>query len=920
MRDWKQLLSVRLDALKLPPARQIEIVEELAQHLEDRATELTAGGQDPAHAARLALAELTDQDLLVRGLDRLRQAHATEPVTPGAPRRRWLADLWQDLRYGARALWVSRGFSFAAVLTLTLGIGANTAIFSLINSVLLRPFPYTDAASLVWVSNGASPGAVFSYPETVELREKNDVLAGAVVWGGITASFNADGDTDQVQGLIVSGNYFNELGIGAEHGRVLAPTDDVTPSAHPVVAISYRLWQTRFAGRADIQGHEILLNGHRFTIVGVVDRGFRPPDTTARDIFVPMMMQAVARPPRAGFAGEMNPDLLRTRGNRWVYVVGRLKAGVTPEQAALSLSAMFTSLDREGQPTSQERRISTFPVTDGVPGQRAQVVPVATLLMSTVGVVLLIACANVANLLLSRAAARRREVALRLALGASRWRLIRQFLTESVLLATVGGAGGVALAYGIAALFRAMPPPAGALPMALDFTIDARTLGFTLLLSVLTGIVFGLAPAIRASKPSLVPALKDDAFVPDERSRRVNLRKALVVVEVALSLILLVAAGLFVRSLRQTQAVDTGYAVDRLINAPLNVNLLRYTTAQGQEFYRRVVEQSARIPGVESAAVARVAVFGGGRVSSLTVEGRSSASDIFQSTGGGIVAGDNRDRVNSNVIGPGYFRTMGLSLLRGREFADSDTPQAPRVVIVNQAFVAAHLPDAEPLGHRIRFGADNSPWHTIVGVVTDSKYASMSEPFGPIAFVALSQNHETGMTLHVRTAGTPEPLIPAIRREIQSIEPNLPLPVVQTMADTIGTSLYPARMGAWLIGVLGGLALLLAAIGVYGVLAFSIARRTRELGIRMALGADRRDILRLVLGEGVGLVGLGIALGLGVALFGATPLARFLYGVGTHDLWSFSAAAIVLLVIAVVACLIPARRATRVAPTVALKT
>jgi predicted permease len=634
-----------------------------------------------------------------------------------------------------------------------------------------------------------------------------------------------------------------------------------------------------------------------------------------------MMMQAVMRPPRAGFAGEMNPDLLNVRTNRWIFAMGRAQPGLSRVQIETSLSALATSLDRGRNPSAEPHPISTTPVDQGMPGQRAQIVPVATLLLATVGAVLLIACANVANLLLSRAASRRREIAVRLAIGASRWRLVRQLLTESVMLAVAGGACGVGLAWLIARGFAAAPPPAGALPIGLEFALDGRVLLWTLVLSMTTGLVFGLAPAIRASRPTLLPALRDDAFVPDERSRRFNLRRMLVVIEVALSLALLVAAGLFIRSLVATQSISPGFDADRVIVAPLNVNLLRYTTAQGKDFYQRVVDRVDALPGVEAASVARIQVFGGGRTSSVVIEGRATAdaNNVFQSNAVGLNAGASRTSVNANAVGPGYFRTMGIRLVRGRDFDSTDTPEAPQSVIVNEAFVAMHFPNEEVLARRISFRGPQGPWNTIVGVVANSKYSTLAEPLAPIAYVALSQNHETGVILHVRTAGSPETVLSAVRREIQGLEPNLPLPTVQTMEASIGNSLYAARMGAWLLAVFGGLALLLACIGVYGVLAFSITRRTRELALRQALGAERRDIFTLVLREGMGLVSVGVAVGLAGAFGGATYIARFLYGISARDSATLVAAPAVLLVVALLACLVPARRAMRVEPTAALK-
>ncbi len=918
--DWKAPIATRLAGLRLDPARESEIIDELSSHLDDRVAELTAGGMPLADAKRVALEGLKDEQLLARHMRGLRQANVDPAPVAGAPRGRLLADIKQDVKYGLRALGANKGFTAAAVLTLTLGIGANTAIFSVVNAALFERLPVTDTSTLLYVHNGSSGSAVFAYPEMAEMREKNDVFSGVAAWAPIAASLNADASTDQVGGLIVTGNLFELLGVTAAHGRTLASTDDVTPGAHPVAVISDGLWHRRFGGRADIVGRDVLLNGQRFVIVGVLPPAFRGPVIgQTRDLYVPMMMQPVMRPPRAGYAGEMNPDLLSVRTNRWIFAVGRLKPGVTKAQAEAGLTSLMTSLDRTRQADAREHPMTTSRVDDGAPGQRAQLVPVATLLLSTVGAVLLIACANVANLLLSRAAGRRREIAVRLALGASRWRLVRQFLTESVLLALAGGAGGVLLAWLIAQGFRAWPPPAGALPIALDFTLDTTVLLFTLGLSVVTGLLFGLAPAVRASRPTLVPALRDDGFVPDSKSRRFNLRKTLVVAEVGLSLALLVATGLFVRSLVATQGVSPGFDAERLLNAPLNINLLRYTTDQGREFYARVVERAEAIPGVDGAAVARIQVFGGGRVANFLIEGRAGPAEPGLSTDNRINAQSSQNTVNSNVVSAGYFKAMGIPLRRGREFDASDRPDSLRTIVVNEAFVARHLPDQEALGRRVSFRGPNGPWLEIVGIVGNSKYTTLTEAFSPIVYQPLVQNHETGVTLHVRTSRDPEQIVGAVRREIQALEPNLPVPNVQTMSATISTSLYPARMGAWLLAVFGGLALLLASVGVYGVLAFSITRRTRELAIRMALGAERRDIFKLVLREGMVLAVIGAVLGLIGAGIGATSLAQFLYGISPRDTLAFSAAPLVLLLVALAACLLPARRAMRVPPTTALK-
>jgi predicted permease len=442
---------------------------------------------------------------------------------------------------------------------------------------------------------------------------------------------------------------------------------------------------------------------------------------------------------------------------------------------------------------------------------------------------------------------------------------------------------------------------------------------FSFALSVLTGLIFGLAPALQASRPGLVPSLKDESFVADGRARRFNLKKTLVVAEVALSLMLLAAAGLFIRSLRVAQAIDPGFDIDRLVSAPLTVNLLRYTKAQGREFYRRTVERMEQLPGVEAASIARVAVLSGGnRTTSVLIEGRTLA----ENTG----AGENRagglgvDEARANVVSPGFFRTLGIPVVRGRDFNQLDTDTHPLVAIVNETFAKQFFPNEEAIGKRLTTGgSQTSAWTEIVGIARDAKYATLAETDVPVLYLPITQQHETGVTLYVRTRVSPASLVPQIRQEIRALEPNLPLPTIQTMDDTIGTSLYAPRMGAMLLTVFGGLALLLACLGVYGVLAFSIARRTREIGIRMALGADRRSVFGLVLREGMWLVGVGLAIGLAGALYASKWIQSFLYNVSTRDATTFVTVPVVLVAMALLACYLPARRAMRVSPMQALR-
>jgi macrolide transport system ATP-binding/permease protein len=834
-----------------------------------------------------------------------------------------MGGLLQDLRYGARALLRSRGFTLVAALSLTLGIGANAVIFSLVNATLLRPLSVERPEELVYVFSGSpnSPYNNFSYPDLAELRARNRVFSGLAAYGGIAASLSLGDRAELVAGAIVTGDYFDVLGVRAARGRTFAPEEDRTPNAHPVAVISHGLWQGRFGGEPQVVGRQVTLNSRSFTVIGVLPEYFFDPlSDTARDVYVPMMMQALVRPPRGGYSGEMNPDLLGVRGNRWLWGVGRLKPGVTREQAQASLVALTEEQARSHPDTNANRAATLAPLSEGDPRARRTLLSTATLLLSIVGVVLLIACANVANLLLARSSARRKEVAVRLALGASRFRLVRQLLTESTLLAVLGGALGLFVALWAVDVLRAMPPPPGLLPLTPDFSADWRVLAFTLGLSLLTGVLFGLVPALQASRPDLIPALKDEPSAPEHAGRRFNLRSALVVAQVAMSLVLLIAAGLFVRSLWRAAAVEPGFAADRILTAQLNINLLRYTRAQGREFYRQAVERVRAVPGVESASLARnVPLGGGGSVRSLLVEGQRDSGNIARSEGGGVSAGDDPNLVNVNVIGAGYFQTTGISLLGGRDFDERDAEDRPGVVIVNESFVARHFNGQGALGQRLSFRGAEGPWYEIVGVARDSKYRALSEGPTPFVYLPLAQNHETGMTLLVRTAGDPAAVAAAVRSEVQAIDRNVPLTGVRPMTELIGNSLYAARMGATLLGVFALVALTLAAVGVYGVMAFSVARRTREIGIRMALGAGRRDVLRLVLKEGMTLVAVGVGVGLMTAAAVTRLLAGFLYGVSVTDAATFIAVPAALALVALAACYVPARRATKVDPLVALR-
>jgi len=829
--------------------------------------------------------------------------------------------LWQDLRYAFRVLRASPGFAAVAVLSLALGIGANTSIFSVVNAALLRPLPVTDPDRLMFVFNGttASPWGGSSYPDYLDYRNHNKAFSDLFAYSSITVSARSDDQTDLISGSIVSGNFFDVMGLRAALGRTFAPEEDKTPNTHPVAVISHGLWQRRFGGDPKVIGQQIALNGHAFTVVGVTSAGFNGPEVLENnDIYVPMMMQALVRPPRGGFSGDMNPDLVSKRRSRWLKMIGRLNPGVSFEQAQTATTTIAAGLE-QAYPEDNRNTIATlFPVSKIDPQGYPQLLSVAGLLLAVVGIVLLIACANVANLLLARASGRRREIAVRLAMGASRSRLVRQLLTESLLISLAGGVAGLLFALWTIDVLKSATPPDGIFSFTLDYRLDGRVLAFTFALSLATGVLFGLAPALQASRPDLVPALKDETSAAVHGHRRFNLRNALVVAQVALSLVLLIGAGLFLRSLNNAQTIDPGFTADKILDAQLNINLLRYTKTQGQQFYGQVIERIEALPGVESASLARVVpLSGGGRTSSLHIQGEQGPDNGNRSERTGLP--DNAYAVNSNVVGLKYFSTMGIPLLQGRDFNAQDNESAPLAVIVNEAFGRRHFPGEDALGKRISFRGDNGPWSEIVGVVGDSKYRSLGENARPSAFVPLAQNHETGMTLHVRAAGTPLSIASSVRREVQELDPNLAVTSLQPLSDVVAASLFAARMGATLLAIFGLLALLLAAIGLYGVMSYAVSRRTREIGIRMALGAGSGNVLRLVMKEGLTLVTGGVAAGLIVAAAATRLLASFLYGVSPLDAITFVAIPLVLALVALFASYAPARRAARVDPMIALR-
>ena len=812
-----------------------------------------------------------------------------------------MENLLKDIRYGFRLMLKSRGLTIVAVLSLALGIGANTAIFTFVDKLLLRTLPVEQPEQLVTIASHNGENTSFSYPLYKDFRDRNEVFSGLFAYSSAPFSLSDSGDTERISGVLVSGNYFDTLGVKAALGRTFLPDEDATPGTHPVAVLSYGLWQRRFGSDPHILSKTIGLNGVTFGVVGVAPAEFTGMERgSSPEIYVPMMMENEAMPSWS--------NALNSRNMSWLEMMGRMKPGVSREQAQASLSVTANQIAQAGE----EKNIdSEMVVGDGSKGQVYRVREVSKpliMLMVVVALVLLIACANVANLLLARAGVRRKEIAIRLAVGAGRGRLVRQLLTESITLSVLGGIAGLVVARWLTNMLLAFQPPNS---ISLDDRLDLRVLGFSLMLSLVTGIVFGLAPALQASRPDLVSALKDETPTVGRGARRLSMRNLLVVAQVALSLMVLIGAGLCVRSLQNLISIDAGFDPAKVMVMSLDLALNGYKEAQGQQFYSEAVERVSALPGVESVSLAAVVPLGGGGMRrSVQVEGYTQQP------------GEPPLNFNMNVIGLNYFRTMGMPLAQGRDFGPQDREGAPRVVIINETVARRYWPDQSAVGRHLNFGGIGGrpdQLIEIVGVVKDSKYRSLTEGPTTAMFLPLAQFYRANMALHVRAATDPKEMVAAVRREVQMMDANLPVYNIKTLAEQKSSSLYTSRMAATLLTFFGLLALLLAAIGIYGVMAYSVNRRTREIGIRMALGAQRADVLKLVMGEGLILVVAGLAVGLGVTFALTRVIASLLYGVSATDTATFIIISVVLAGVALGACFVPARRATKVDPMVALR-
>ncbi|HSB09710.1 MAG TPA: ABC transporter permease [Blastocatellia bacterium] len=902
MPEWKQEIRQRLASLKLEPTREAEIVEELAQHLDDCYAELLAGGMSQAEAERRTRADLSDRELLQQELRRIERQVVPEPLVLGMNRRsRVIVEVWTDLRYGARMLVKNPGFTLIAVLTLALGIGVNTAVFSVVNAVMLKPLPVARPDELVslYTSDFSGPRyGASSYRDYLDMRDRAEVLDGLIAYWRQTVSLRRGGQAEEfINADIVTGNFFDVVGVRPAVGRTFLPEEDRTPGTHAVAVMSYGCWQRRFGSDPNLVGTTITINNLGFTVIGIV-----PPEFAgivrgiSCDIWIPMMMTP-------GIAA--GDDSLENRGARVLSVLGRLKPGVTLQQAQADL-AVVAEQQRAAYPQQwtdlrgEGRLISVLPESQSriPPWARDTALGVTGLVMAVMGLVLAVACANLAGLLLARAVTRQKEMAIRLSLGASRWRLIRQLLCESLLVTVVGGMAGAFVVWQGLDLAIGLAPP-----LAVDLSLDARVLVFALAVSLITTLAFGLAPALQATRFDPIAALKDESGV--SGYRRSRLRSGLVVAQIAISVLLLSVSGLFLRSLMKAGSIDPGFN-------PKNVLLVEmlprdYQETNGGAFYQQILERLRSLPGVsEVSLVNRAGLDFDGTRRNVNIEGYARQRDEDM-------------ELAFNLVGPNYFHTMQTPLLGGRDFNERDVRGAPGVVIINETLARRYFPGQEALGKRLSVSGPDGPFLEIIGITRDGKYWSLFEEPRPFFSLPLLQQYQGFAVLVLRAERDPRLLIETVRQEILEQDRNLSITSMTTMTEHIGMALLPLRIAGIGSIIFGGLALLLAAIGIYGLTAYFARQRTHEIGVRLALGAQRKDILRLVLNHGIVIVLIGIGLGIAAAFATTRLLASFLFGVSATDALTFAGVATALAIVALLACWIPARRAMKVDPMVALR-
>jgi predicted permease len=935
---WLDKLFLRLRSLLWHADVEQELAEELRFHLEHEVREKVAQGMTPEEARYAARRELGGVEQIKEECRDMRRVNL-------------FANLVQDLRYGLRMLAKSPGFTAVVILSLALGIGANTAIFSLIDAVMLKSLPVRQPGQLVmltWVSKGQSyviqdydgsdwedskgrdVGTSFSYPIYKAIRARNNGFSDVLGFADADQQLNLNvgGTSALAKGQYVSGNYFSTLGVGAAAGRTIMNSDDQA-SAAPAAVISYAYWTTRFGRDPSVVGKAAVVNGVPFTLVGVAAPeffGLQAGHPT--DAWIPLSTHMQVDPSWSRWLPK-GESIFSVRTEWWVLMMGRMKPGVPREQASASLDVIVRqeTATIEVPPPGQRRHDMTLqlptvdlePASGGLDTLRRHFSQPLFVLMGLVALVLLIACTNVANLLLARAEWRQKEIAVRLALGAGRRRLIRQLLTESIMLAVAGGVCGVVFAYwGSGLLLRFMS--SGGDQLQLSVSPDLNVLGFTALVALLTGIFFGLAPALRGTRLDLTPALKEGTGrvtggAPGSGRFGPKLGKALIVAQAAMSLLLLVGAGLFVRTLRNLMTEDLGFDRTNLLLFGIDASRAGYKSQPLADFYLEMQRRVEAIPGVRSASMSRHFLVNDGQGGEgVIIEGYTPKP--------GESEADGAIGIYTHYVGSRFFETLGIPLLVGRTIQDSDTGAAPRVGVVNRAFAQRYFGSASPIGRQFRFDSHTDSLDTtIVGVVGDATYGDMRTNPPPTVYVPFDQHLGilAWQNVEVRTAGNPTGVVNAVRRTLQNLDRNVPMHDVMTESEQIDQATFQERLFARLSSFFALLALTLACIGLYGMLSYAVARRTNEIGIRMAIGAERSSIVRMVLGDALMLAAIGVAVGLPVALAGSRLISTMLFGLKPTDPVTLAVATLLMVLVAAIAGYLPARRASRVDPMVALR-
>lgn len=831
-----------------------------------------------------------------------------------------MAAFLSDLRHSLRMLKKSPLFTTVAIASLALGLGANSAIFTVLDQVLLRPLPVKNPRELVLVSapgpnrgsfNGDNSDRLFSRPAYVELRDRSQVFSGLIARFPTNANFVYQGQSESISAEVVSGNYFDVLGVSADRGRLISAADDIKKSGHPVVVLGYAFWQRRFGGAGDIVGKNVRVNNALVTVIGIAPRTFFGVDVGRNpDVYVPLAMKAEITPTWDGYDD---------RAVHYLHILGRMNPQMTIKQASPSLQVIFKPMLEADlgvmKGTISQRFHDRFlakalvltPAYNGVPTFRENTSTPLYVLMSMVGLVLLIACANVANLLVARGLGRQREIAIRLAMGASRPDIIRQLLSESLVLAILGASAGLFVsAWTSGVLIQSFPEQGGS--NGLNASLDPRTIAFTFVLALITGIGFGLLPAIQSTRPNVYPTLKDQAGGVVGGFGQIRSRQALVVAQVALSLLLLVGAGLFTRSLMNLRKLDPGFQITNMVTFSLDASRNGYTPVRIRETYQNVQAGLDSIPGVRSAALNNISVLSGdNNTSTVHFEGYQPKQDEDMN-------------LRFAAVSPNYFSTMATPLLSGRDFTPADRFGSPKVAVVNESLAKHFFGRENPVGRKFGYGPEGVTDIEIIGVTKDAKYDSLRNDRVYVIYVPYLQEPSPGfISVDVRTAAAPEAVMPAIRREIAKVDSNLAVWDFKTMETQINESLFADRLIATLCACFGALATLLASVGLYGVTAFSVARRTREIGIRMALGAGRGNVLGMVLKEVAWMCLIGVGLGVPLAIALSRYLVSQLYGVAPTDLLTLIFAGLTMMFVSLAAGFLPARRAATVDPTIALR-